>query len=451
MIMGAAGRDFHNFNMAFRNRPDCEVVAFTAAQIPDIAGRSYPPELSGALYPGGIPIVGEEDLASLCRDRAVDEVVFAYSDVSHEAVMHHASAALAAGADFTLLGPRATMIAAPVPVIAVCAVRTGVGKSPLTRWLSRRARAAGLKTAVIRHPMPYGDLARQAVQRFVTAADLDAADCTVEEREEYEPHLALGNIVYAGVDYAEIVARAAAEADLILWDGGNNDYPFVRSDMLVVLADPLRPGDEARYHPGEATLRMADYVVVAKTDVADPADVAAVERNARTLNPGAVLLRGRSPVTLSDAAAVEGRRVLLVEDGPPITHGGMSYGAGFVAARAAGAASFADPRASAAPAIADTFGRFPHIGTVLPAMGYGPSQLEALAATIRASDAEIVVSATPCDLERLIDVGKRVVRATYEFEEAGPPVLAPAVDALLQRIASARERFPRPATRKTDA
>lgn len=438
VIMGAAGRDFHNFNVAFRDRQDCDVVAFTAAQIPDIAGRRYPPALAGALYPAGIPIVGEDGLAALCRDRAVDEVVFAYSDVSHETVMHRASVALAAGADFTLLGPRSTMIAAPVPVIAVCAVRTGVGKSPTTRWLSRRARTAGLKTAVIRHPMPYGDLTRQAVQRFASAGDLDAADCTVEEREEYEPHLALGNIVYAGVDYAEIVARAAAEADLILWDGGNNDFPFVRPDLLVVLADPLRPGDEARYHPGEATLRMADHIVVAKTDIADPADIAAVERNVRALNPEAALSRGRSPVTLSDAAAVRDRRVLVVEDGPTITHGGMSFGAGFVAARAAGAASFADPRDSAAPAIAETFARYPHIGTVLPAMGYGASQLESLAETIRASDAEIVVSATPCDLARLIDVGKRVVRATYEFEEAGPPVLAPAVDTLLRKIANAR-------------
>ena len=436
--MGAAGRDFHNFNVAFRDRPDCEIVAFTAAQIPDIAGRMYPPALAGALYPGGIPIVGEEDLASLCRDRSVDEVVFAYSDVSHETVMHRASAALAAGADFTLLGPRSTMVDAPVPVIAVCAVRTGVGKSPLTRWLSKRARAAGLKTAVIRHPMPYGDLARQSVQRFATADDLVAAECTVEEREEYEPHLAIGNVVYAGVDYAEIVARAASESDVLLWDGGNNDFPFVRPDLLVVLADPLRPGDEARFHPGEATLRMADYIVVAKTDVADPADVAAVERTARALNPDAEMLRGRSPVTLSDAAKVKGRRVLVVEDGPTITHGGMGYGAGYIAARAAGVASFADPRDSVSPALADTFARFPHIGSVLPAMGYGSAQLRALAETIRKSDADVVVSATPCDLARLIDVGKPVVRATYEFEEAGPPALGPAVDAFLRTAGEPR-------------
>jgi len=321
-----------------------------------------------------------------------------------------------------------------VPAIAVSAVRTGCGKSQVTRWISRRAKASGRTAAVIRHPMPYGDLARQAVQRFATAADLDAAECTVEEREEYEPHLAIGNVVYAGVDYAEIVARAAAEADLILWDGGNNDFPFVRPDLHAVLVDPLRPGDETTYHPGEAVLGMADVIVVAKTDAADAAAVARVSESARSVNATAPIALGRSPVTLDDPGAVRGKRVLVVEDGPTITHGGMAWGAGLVAAEAAGAAALVDPRDAAAPAIAEVYARFPHIGAVLPAMGYGAAQLEALAATINASDAEAVVAATPCDLGRLIGIDKPVVRARYEFEEADPPVLAPAVDALLARI-----------------
>ena len=434
VIMGAAGRDFHNFNMVYRDDGASEVIAFTAAQIPDIADRRYPASLAGALYPDGIPIVDEADLVPLCRSSNVDEVVFAYSDVPHETVMHRASAALAAGADFTLLGPRSTMIGAGVPVIAVSAVRTGVGKSPVTRWLSARVRAAGRTAAVIRHPMPYGDLARQAVQRFASLADLDAADCTVEEREEYEPHIALGNVVYAGVDYAEIVARAADEADMILWDGGNNDFPFVRPDLHVVLADPLRPGDETAYHPGEAALRMADFVVVAKTDSAEAENVERVAAAARAANPAATVLFGCSPVTLDDPAAVRGRRVLVVEDGPTITHGGMAYGAGFVAAEAAGASSFADPRKSAVDAIAETFARFPHIGPVLPAMGYSPAQLADLQETIDGSDAEIVVFATPCDLARLIAIDRPVVRAAYAFEERDTPVLAPAVDALIAKL-----------------
>ncbi|MBM3524962.1 MAG: GTPase, partial [Alphaproteobacteria bacterium] len=336
VIMGAAGRDFHNFNVAFRDDPGTEVVAFTAAQIPGIAGRRYPSALAGTRYPDGIEIVPEDDLAALCRERAVDEVVFAYSDVRHDFVMHKASIALAAGADFSLLGPRRTMLAAKVPVISVCAVRTGVGKSQTTRFLSKLLKANGYSTAVIRHPMPYGDLERQAVQRFVTMADLDAADCTIEEREEYEPHVATGNVVYAGVDYARIRDRAEAEADIILWDGGNNDFPFLKPDLQIVLVDPLRAGHETTHHPGEAVLRMADIVVVAKTNSAAEADIGTVSDTAREIAPGAVIVRARSTVTLPDPARVRGKRVIVVDDGPTITHGGMAYGAGYIAALEAG-------------------------------------------------------------------------------------------------------------------
>ncbi|MGE3849984.1 MAG: GTPase, partial [Gammaproteobacteria bacterium] len=354
LILGAAGRDFHDFNVLFRDDPRSEVVAFTAAQIPDIAGRVYPPTLAGPLYPAGIPIIDEANLASAIIDLAVDEVLFAYSDLPHVEVMHRASIALAAGADFSLRGPRATMLAARVPVIAVSAVRTGCGKSQTTRWLAALLRARGLAVVVLRHPMPYGDLARQAVQRFATLADLDAADCTVEEREEYEPHLAQGTVVYAGVDYAAILAEAEREADVLLWDGGNNDFPFLRPDLHLVLVDPLRAGDELDHHPGETVLRMADAVIAAKCDVAEPAAVDAVLAHARAVNPAARQFRAASPVTLDDAAAVRGRRVVVVEDGPTLTHGGMAYGAGLVAARAAGA-TIVDPRSAAAPAIRELY------------------------------------------------------------------------------------------------
>jgi len=428
VIMGAAGRDFHNFNMVYRDAPAYEVVAFTATQIPDIAGRRYPPELAGARYPDGIPIVDEAGLAELCRNKAVDLVVFAYSDVRHEDVMHKGSVALAAGADFALLGPDATMIAARVPVIAVSAVRTGCGKSQVTRWLGARLAQRGLHVGAMRHPMPYGDLARQAVQRFATLADLDEADCTIEEREEYEPHIARGITVYAGVDYAAITARAEAECDVILWDGGNNDFPFLRPDLHIVLVDPLRPGDEAGYHPGEATLRMADIVLVAKADAAEPFGIAEVMRNARALAPSAAIVKGGSPVTLDDAAAVRGKRVLVVEDGPTLTHGGMGYGAGFVAARDAGAADIVDPRDAAGGEIAELYRKYPHIGAVLPAVGYSAHQLAALAETIDAADADIVVSATPCDIARLIEIDKPVVRARYEYAELDDPGLGALVD-----------------------
>jgi len=433
VIMGAAGRDFHNFNMVYRDDPGSRVIAFTASQIPDIAGRRYPAALAGARYRAGIPIVDEAELASLCRRERIDQVVFAYSDISHARVMHSASIALAAGADFLLLGPDRTMLSAAVPVIAVCAVRTGCGKSQTARWLSRLLKQHGLRVAVIRHPMPYGDLERQALQRFASRDDLDRADCTVEEREEYEPHLALGNLVYAGVDYARIVARAAAEADVILWDGGNNDFPFVRPDLHIVLVDPLRPGHETSHHPGEAVLRMADVVLVAKANSASDADVQQVSETARQINPAASIVRGASLVQLDDPGRVRGRRVLVVEDGPTITHGGMPYGAGYVAATQAQAAEIVDPRSVAAERIAALYAQYPHIGAVLPAVGYHAAQLQALQQTINAAHADVVVSATPCDLAALIDINKPMVRARYEFAELGEPGLGSLVETFLER------------------
>jgi predicted GTPase len=426
LILGAAGRDFHNFNLVYRDDAAVEVVAFTAAQIPGITGRRYPPELAGPRYPEGIPILDEADLETICRERRVDEVVFAYSDVPHAQVMHLASKALAAGADFSLLGPTRTQIKAGVPVIAVSAVRTGCGKSQTARYLSGLLKSKGKRVAVIRHPMPYGDLARQAVQRF----DLDAAACTVEEREEYEPHLACGNVVFAGVDYARIVAAAEGEADLILWDGGNNDFPFVRPDLHIVLVDPLRPGHETSHHPGEAVLRMADVVVVAKSDAAAPADVRRVEEAARAINPRAPIIRAASPVRLDDEAMLRGRRVLVVEDGPTLTHGGMPWGAGHLAALRADA-EIVDPRPFAGPAIRSVYTRYPHIGEVLPATGYSREQLDALRQTINATPADLVVSATPIDLAALIQVHKPVLRARYEFAEMESPGLAGAVEAFL--------------------
>ena len=432
VIMGAAGRDFHNFNMVYRGDPDTKVVAFTATQIPDIAGRRYPPSLAGPHYPLGIPIVDEAELETLCRRERINQVVFSYSDVGYALVMHKASIALASGADFLLLGPSSTMLSAKVPVIAICAVRTGCGKSQTTRWLSRLLKGHGLKAAVIRHPMPYGDLERQAVQRFSTLADLDAAQCTLEEREEYEPHLALGNVVYAGVDYAEIVALAEAEADLLLWDGGNNDFPFLRPDLHIVLVDPLRPGSETTHHPGEAVLRMGDIVLVAKSNSASDADIQQVTENARRINPKARIVRGASPVHLDDPSTVSGKRVLVVEDGPTVTHGGMPYGAGYVAATQAQAAAIIDPRSAAADEIASVYAQYPNIGSVLPAVGYHPSQLQALRETINAVSADVVVAATPCDLSALIDINKPVVRARYEFAEVGEPRLGALVEAFLK-------------------
>ncbi|WP_088889174.1 cyclic 2,3-diphosphoglycerate synthase [Leptolyngbya ohadii] len=439
VIMGAAGRDFHNFNQVYRSDPTVEVVAFTAAQITGISNRRYPPSLSGSLYPEGIPIVDESQLESLCRSHRVNQVVFAYSDVPHAHVMHLASRALATGADFVLLGPERTMIQATVPVIAVSAVRTGCGKSQVTRWLSKLLRKRGFRTAVIRHPMPYGDLEQQRVQRFASRADLDAAHCTIEEREEYEPHLAIGNIVYAGVDYGAIAAQAASEADLILWDGGNNDFPFLRPDLHIVLVDPLRPGHETSHHPGEAALRMADGVVVAKVNAAATADVQRVMETVRSINPNAVLVRGASPIVLEQAEQVKGKRVLVVEDGPTTTHGGMPYGAGYVAATRAQVGAIVDPRAFAVPEIAEVYARYPHISKILPAMGYSAAQLEGLQQTINRADVDAIVSGTPIDLAALIQVNKPILRARYEFAELEEPGLAAVVEQFLQRRGLIRE------------
>ncbi len=442
--MGAAGRDFHNFNVAFRDDPSVEVVAFTATQIPGISGRRYPPELAGARYPQGIPIVDETQLEALCREKRVDRVVFAYSDVSHAEVMHIASRTLASGSDFMLLGPARTMIRSALPVIAVCAVRTGCGKSQTARWLSARLSARGLRAAVLRHPMPYGDLAAQRVQRFATPEDLSAAHCTNEEREEYEPHIAGGHVVFAGVDYAAILARAEQESDLIIWDGGNNDFPFVAPDLLIVLTDALRPDQLTTHHPGETVLRMAEVVVVAKVDAASTADVQQLVDAVRTVNPGARIVRAASPVRLEDPQAVSGRRVLVIEDGPTITHGGMPYGAGYIAAASAGAADIVDPRTCAAPGIASVYARYPHIGRVLPALGYDDTQLQALRDTINNCDAELVVFGTPCDLAALIDIHKPIVRALYEFSEVGEPTLSGIIDAFVAERLRESARSERP-------
>jgi len=433
VIMGAAGRDFHNFNMVYRDDPDSMVIAFTATQIPDIAGRQYPASLAGPYYPDGIPIHDESRLDALCRREKINKVVFAYSDISHALVMHKASVVLATGSDFVMLGPERTMLKAKVPVISVCAVRTGCGKSQTTRWLSKLLKQHGLKVAVIRHPMPYGELESQAIQRFTSRADLDTAECTVEEREEYEPHLLLGNVVYAGVDYAEIVARAESEVDVILWDGGNNDFSFIRPDLHIVMVDPLRPGHETTHHPGEAVLRTADIILISKINSASDADIQQVTDNAHQINSIAPIVRGASPVQLDDPEAVRGKRVLVVEDGPTITHGGMPYGAGYVAATEAQAGEIIDPRSYAAEEIADVYANYPHIGAVLPAVGYHPSQLQALRETINAADVDVVVTATPCDIGALIKIDKPVIRARYEFAEAGEPGLASLVEEFLKK------------------
>jgi len=433
VILGAAGRDFHNFNVVYRDDPNVEVVAFTATQIPGIAARRYPPALAGSHYPQGIPIVAEEALEQLCRDRCVDEVVFAYSDVAHEQVMHLASRALACGADFRLLGPRRTMLDARVPVIAVSAVRTGCGKSQTTRYLSRRLREGGHTVVVMRHPMPYGDLERERVQRFARPGDLAAACCTIEEREEYEPHIALGNVVYAGVDYAAILAEAEREAEVILWDGGNNDFPFVRPDVHIVLADALRAGQESQYHPGETVVRMADIVLVAKSDAARRVDVALVARNVRAINAGAVIVYGASPVALDHPQAIAGKRVLAIEDGPTVTHGGMPYGAAYVAALHAGAAEIVDPRPYASPELAAVYARYPHLGPVLPAMGYSDAELAALRETVRRVPADAIVVGTPADIATLLNLDRCFVRARYEYAETGTPGLWEAVESVLAR------------------
>jgi predicted GTPase len=422
--MGAAGRDFHNFNTVYRDNDAYEVVAFTATQIPDIEGRTYPPELSGKLYPKGIPIHDEKDLDQLIKDLDVDEVVFSYSDVSHEYVMHKASQVLAAGADYRLIGPKQTMLKSSKPVVGVGAVRTGCGKSQTTRAVSRALRELGYKVAVVRHPMPYGDLAKQAVQRFGSYEDLDKNDVTIEEREEYEPHLDNGVVVFAGVDYARILREVEKEADIVLWDGGNNDLPFFKPDLYFVIVDPLRPGHEQSYHPGEANLRRADVVVINKIDSATPEGLQKVRDSIRQLNPNARVIDAASPTFVSDSNGVRGKKVLVIEDGPTLTHGGMTYGAGVVAAHKLGAAELIDPRPYAVRSIADTFKKYPNTGTLLPAMGYGDAQRADLEETIRKTPADVVIVATPIDLSRVIKLDKPFRRVRYELQELGSPTVA---------------------------
>jgi len=433
LILGAAGRDFHNFNTYFRNNEDYEVVGFTATQIPNIEGRKYPPELAGPLYPEGIPIYPEADLERLVKDFEVEEVVFAYSDVSHEHVMHLASRVLAAGADFRMLSLPRTLLKARVPVIAVTAVRTGVGKSQTTRRVTEILRHMGKKVVVIRHPMPYGNLVEQEVQRFATYEDLDRHNCTIEEREEYEPHLDRGSVVYAGVDYEKILRQAEQEADVIVWDGGNNDLKFYASDLQITLVDPHRPGHELKYHPGEANLRLADVVVINKIDTATVEGWNTVRENVRRLNPEAIIIEAASPIFVDDPDQIRGKRVLVVEDGPTLTHGEMTYGAGVVAARKFGARELIDPRPFAVGSIRDTFARYPHIGALLPAMGYGKKQMEELQATIEASDADLVIVATPIDLRRTIHFTKPALRVRYELQEIGRPTLEEVIRPIFAR------------------
>jgi predicted GTPase len=422
IIMGAAGRDFHNFNTYFRDNRAYEVVAFTAAQIPNIDGRSYPPELAGSLYPNGIPIHPEEDLLELIRDHKVDEVVFAYSDVPHECLMHKASAVRAAGADFRLMGPMHTQVRSTKPIVSIGAVRTGAGKSPASRRVAAALQELGYKVVAIRHPMPYGDLARQKVQRFATMEDMDRHQCTIEEREEYEPHIVRGVVLYAGVDYEAILREAEKEADIILWDGGNNDFPFYRSDLHVVVADPHRPGHEIMYDPGETNARMADVIVINKVDTATPEAIATVRRNVYGVNPNALVIEAAAPIMVEDPAAIRGRRVLVIEDGPTLTHGEMAYGAGFVAARRFGG-EVVDPHRYAVGSIAATYEKYKTTGPVLPAMGYGDGQVKDLEATIAATPCDLVLIATPIDLRRLVYIKQPSQRVRYEMQEIGQPTL----------------------------
>ncbi len=421
--MGAAGRDFHNFNILYREDESSEVVAFTATQIPNIEDRTYPASLAGRLYPEGIPIQAEEDLESILREASVDAVVFSYSDVSHEDVMHKASLVNAAGADFELVAPRRTMLKAAVPVVAICAVRTGAGKSQTTRRVAHILQEKGRKVVVVRHPMPYGDLTKQAVQRFATYEDLDVHDCTIEEREEYEPHIRNGIVVYAGVDYEAILREAEAEADVLLWDGGNNDTPFYVPDLHIVVLDPHRPGHEVSYHPGETNLRMADVLIVNKVTTAEPDDVAAVKRRALEANPDATIIEADSPIVVKDPEAIRGKRVVVVEDGPTLTHGGMSYGAGTLAAETHGAGEIVDPRPFAVGTLQEVFEAYPHIGPLLPAMGYTDEQIAELEESLNKADCDVVVSGTPVDLNRIVRVNKPIVSIRYELSEKGETTL----------------------------
>ena len=419
LIMGAAGRDFHNFNTFYRNNDLYDVVAFTATQIPNIEGRVYPSELAGTLYPDGIPIHDECELVSLIRELGVDEVVFSYSDIQHIDVMHLGSMVNAAGADFKMMGINRTAVSSSKPVIGICAVRTGCGKSQTTRRVSEILKKAGKKVAVIRHPMPYGDLSAQAVQRFSTIDDLEKHDCTIEEMEEYEPHINSGTIVYAGVDYEAIIREAEREADVILWDGGNNDMPFYKTDLLLVVTDPHRTGHETQYYPGETNLRLADVVVINKIRTAEPENVEKLRQNISRINPNAKVVDAASPVTVEDPDVINGKRVLVVEDGPTLTHGEMKYGAGVVAAKECGASELIDPRPFAKGTIAETFEHYPEIGTLLPAMGYGDEQIRDLEETINQTDCDAVIIGTPIDLRRIVDIKHPATRVTYDLEEIG--------------------------------
>ena len=431
IIVGAAGRDFHDFNTFWRNHPRYEVVAFTAAQIPDIEGRVYPPELCGPQYPNGIPIEPEEKLVDLIKLHQVDQVTMAYSDLPHEEVMHKASLVNAAGADFRIMGHRNTMLKSRKPVIAVCAVRTGCGKSQTSRAITAILKSMGKRVAAIRHPMPYGDLTKQICQRFATLEDLDHHHCTIEEREEYEPHIRAGNVIYAGIDYEKILREAEKESDVILWDGGNNDMAFYRPDLYIVVADPHRPGHELRYYPGETNARLADVVVINKVGTARAEDIATVEANIQRMNPGARIIRTKSPVTVDDPSAISGKRVLVVEDGPTLTHGGMTFGAGHVAATQNGAASIVDPRPFAVGSIKETFQKYTHVREVLPAMGYGQKQMSELQETINASDCDLVLIGTPIDLGRLLQLNKPSLRVRYELDQEAVNALKSEVEKVL--------------------
>jgi predicted GTPase len=433
IILGAAGRDFHNFNTFFRNNVDFEVVAFTATQIPNIADRRYPPELAGERYPAGIPIEPEDELEQLIKAKAVDVVCFSYSDVSHEYVMHLASRVLASGADYLLLGPKHTAVKASVPLVSICAARTGSGKSQTSRRVAAILAQWGKRVVLIRHPMPYGDLVKQAVQRFATYEDLEKHDVTIEEREEYEPHIDAGRVVYAGVDYERILREAEQEADVVIWDGGNNDLPFYQPDLHIVVVDPHRAGHSAQYHPGEANVRMADVIVVNKIDTASEDQVQAVLATVNQLNPSAKVIQAKSPISLDDDIQIEGKRVLVIEDGPTLTHGGMAFGAGWVAAKNHGAAEIIDPRPYAVGTIKATFDKYPTTGAVLPAMGYGQEQTDELAETINNTPADLVIIGTPIDLRRLIDIEKPAVRVRYELEVVGEPTLEQVLEAAVGR------------------
>jgi predicted GTPase len=423
IIMGAAGRDFHNFNLVYREDKAVRVVAFTATQIPDIAGRRYPPELSGKLYPDGIPIVAEEKLEELFLTDAIDEVVFSYSDVSHQHVMEQASRVIALGADFKMLGARETMLPAKVPVIAVCAVRTGSGKSQTTRRVARALKELGRTPVIVRHPMPYGDLAVQRVQRFQSLEDMKRHRCTIEEMEEYEPHLNEGFIVYAGVDYGDILEQAQREGDVVLWDGGNNDLPFYAPDIHITVADPLRPGHELTYFPGRINMILADIIVINKVDAAEAGDVEKVKTSIRALNPRAAVVEAASPIFVDNGGEIKGKRVLVVEDGPTLTHGEMQFGSGTVIARRLGAAEIVNPRQWAQGKVAETFAKYPRIGALLPAVGYGDEQVRDLENTIRRVPCDAVIIATPVDLTRIITIDKPMLRVRYELQEIGKPDL----------------------------